>query len=234
MVSIRDIEGWENSMSRAKILTYDTTKFKFSQVFAHIFKIPNISHLHHAILAKKRQRKGPEARLNYRDSRGLRDWLTQQAEDSWFYPVYVPFVKEVLVPFFDGKISYAQRPRFRVHLASGPGVSDWHRDTDITGRFDQITAWVPAVDCSGSNALWVESDYGKRDYQPVTVKYGEVLLFDGGLYHGSVANETNVTRVGFDLRFAPLATRKGADLGILSQRPERFEDDRVPMECLRY
>ena len=221
-------------MGHAKIVTYDTTRFKFAEVFSHIFKVRKISRLHHAILSKKRQQKGPDTHLTYKDSRGLRDWLTQQAEDSWFYPVYVPFVKQVIVPFFDGKISYAQRPRFRVHLAGSPSVSDWHRDTDITGRFDQITAWVPAVDCSGTNALWVESDYGKRDYQPVTVKYGEVLLFDGGLYHGSVANETEITRVGFDLRFAPLAEHDGADLGILSQRPERFEVERVPGDRLRY
>ncbi|MEM8637452.1 MAG: phytanoyl-CoA dioxygenase family protein [Cyanobacteria bacterium P01_G01_bin.54] len=228
MVSIRNIEGWDKAMGRAKVLTYDTTQFKFTEVFANIFKIHPISRLHEAILAKKHQQNGSAVELSYKDNRGLRDWLTQQAKDSWFYPVYFPFVTEVIVPFFYGHVSYAQHPRFRVHLAGGPSVSKWHRDTDITGRFDQITAWVPAVDCSGTNALWVESDYGKRDYQPVTVKYGEVLLFDGGLYHGSVANETDVTRVGFDLRFAPLATRKDADLGILSQRPAGFEATRIP------
>lgn len=131
--------------------------------------------------AKKRQGKGAEAQLNYKDSRGLRDWLTQQAEDSWFYPVYIPLVRQVIVPFFYGHISYAQHPRFRVHLAGSPSGSDRHRDTDITGRFDQITVWVPAVDCSGTNSLWVESDDRKRDYQSITVKYGEVLLFDGGV-----------------------------------------------------
>ncbi len=237
---IRDLEGWDGAMSRAKILSYDTEKYKFAEVFAAIFQVRNLSRLHDAILAKKRHEHGQDSELKYRDSRLLRDWLAKQAEKRYFYPLYNAFVRNVLGRAFGGRISFAQRPRFRVHLAGGPGVSDWHRDTDITGRYDQITAWLPAVDCRGANSLWLESDYGLRDYRPVTVRYGEVLLFDGGLLHGSVANDTDVSRVGFDLRFAPRSSEPGADLGILSGRegklmiPENPQPVPNPATAIRY
>jgi len=52
--------------------------------------------------------------------------------------------------------------------------------------------------------LWCESDYGLGDYAPMPVRYGEALLFDGGLLrHGSVPNDSGVTRVSMDFRFTP-------------------------------
>jgi ectoine hydroxylase-related dioxygenase (phytanoyl-CoA dioxygenase family) len=56
---------------------------------------------------------------------------------------------------------------------------------------------------------------------PVALRYGEALLFDGGkLLHGSVPNESDITRVSMDFRFAPL--RRGFEEGphgILSLLP---------------
>ncbi|PRQ08775.1 streptomycin biosynthesis enzyme StrG [Enhygromyxa salina] len=231
MASIRDIEGWDGAMSSAKLIRYEPAQFPFEKVFCRMFRMRDVSRLHRAVLAKKRTRLGPEAELGYRDSKAMRDWMASQAADSAFYPIYHAFVRLVLAPFFGGKLSYPQRPRFRVHLARGPGVSDWHRDTDITGRFDQIAAWIPMVDCRGTRSMWVESDYGKADHRPVEVRHGEVLVFDSGLSHGTVANESDVTRVGFDLRFAPLPAGAGVDRGILARRPEGFEADRVVVNC---
>jgi ectoine hydroxylase-related dioxygenase (phytanoyl-CoA dioxygenase family) len=99
-------------------------------------------------------------------------------------------------------------------------ISGWHCDADVTGRLDQINVWVPLMDTFESNTLWVESDYQKFDYRPISLKYGEALLFDGGkLMHGSVFNNTQKTRVSFDFRFAPLSKNfSDPSLGILSQR----------------
>jgi len=240
MATIHKIPDKSGAMARARLLRYDTSKYRFADVFKAILKIPDISRLHLGMLHQKREKEGPEAKLDYRDSRKLRDWISMEAERVKFYEVYELFMRHVICPYFNLSITYAQRPRFRVHLAGGPSVSDWHRDTDITARYDQITAWVPAVDCEGTNSLWVESDYNKGDFQPVTVKYGEILLFDGALVHGSVANETDVTRIGFDVRFAPKRKHEGADLGILGGRegklviPENPQPVQNPGSQIKY
>jgi len=62
-----------------------------------------------------------------------------------------------------------------------------------------------------SATLWLESDYGRADYQPVPVQYGQVLIFDGGyLGHGSVANVSNMTRISLDMRFSLSNTKTRA------------------------
>ena len=66
------------------------------------------------------------------------------------------------------------------------------------------TVWLPFVSTCDANTLWTETDYGRGDYRPVTVEYGQLLLFDGGLLsHGTVANTSGQTRVSMDLRIAP-------------------------------
>jgi hypothetical protein len=126
-------------------------------------------------------------------------------DSSNFYKIYNKFMITYVAKFFGGKISYSQHPKMRVHLAGTSSVSLWHRDVDITHRPDQINMWVPLTDCSASNSLFVESDYGRADYGAIDVRYGEVLFFDGGfLSHGTVDNSTDKTRVSFDLRFSVL------------------------------
>ena len=150
-----------------------------------------------------------------------RQLLSDVKDEARFYTLYHAFVKGVISPHFGNKVTYSTHPRFRVHMPNTPSVSAWHRDVDVTGRFDQINAWVPFVDSFDTVTVWVETDYGKQDFAPIPVKYGQVLLFDGGcLWHGSVANETPVTRVSMDLRFAPMRTDlDNPDLGILAGRP---------------
>jgi ectoine hydroxylase-related dioxygenase (phytanoyl-CoA dioxygenase family) len=49
--------------------------------------------------------------------------------------------------------------------------------------------------------------YGRGEYTPVPVEYGQMLLFDGGLLsHGTVENTSSQTRVSMDLRFVPHGT----------------------------
>ena len=91
-----------------------------------------------------------------------------------------------------------------MHLAGSPSASSWHTDHQVTGRADQINVWLPFVTTCAANTLWVESGYGRGDYTPIPVQYGQMLLFDGGLLsHGTIENTSGKTRVSMDLRFAP-------------------------------
>ena len=191
-------------MSLARIVRFDTTRYRFAEIAsADAFEGHTLSKLH--LLCEQltgERRNGGQPSLA--DSLSLRKRLAALADGSRFYQTYHRFINDVVAVLYGGKISYSAHPTFRVHLAHSPAVSKWHRDVDVTGREDQINAWVPFVDVEGTNSLWVEQDYGRADYAPVRLRYGEILLFDGGLLsHGSVANTSDVTRVGMDFRFAP-------------------------------
>jgi ectoine hydroxylase-related dioxygenase (phytanoyl-CoA dioxygenase family) len=121
-----------------------------------------------------------------------------------FFDHYRELMYFIVAPLFAMTLSYSRRPPFRVHLAGSPSASSWHTDKQVTGRDDQINIWLPFADTCAANTLWVETDYGRGDYTPVVVEYGQMLLFDGGLLsHGTVKNTSGQTRVSMDLRFAP-------------------------------
>src|SRR5690606_14317032 len=113
------------------------------------------------------------------------------------------WVRRVLAPRYGGHISYAAHPKMRVHLAGTGSVSDFHCDADVTGRLDQINCYLPFTDVRDGSTLWCEHDYGSNDYAPLNLRYGQALVWDGGrLRHGTVHNDTDLTRVSCDFRFS--------------------------------
>lgn len=204
-----------------KFVSYDVTKYCFANLFAsQVFRVKNLSLLHEKILTRKRE-SGENSEITYEDNLAARELLKQSTAKSWFWPLYRAFAINVIAPLFGNNMTYNWPPVFRVHMANSPSVSAWHRDVEVTGRDDLITIWVPFVDTFDTNSIWVETEYGNQDYAPVEVKYGQALLFDSGyLWHGSVSNTTNVTRVSMDFRVSPKRKDlKQPDLGILSARP---------------
>jgi ectoine hydroxylase-related dioxygenase (phytanoyl-CoA dioxygenase family) len=60
---------------------------------------------------------------------------------------------------------------------------------------------MPFVDTNEYNTIWMESKEDKKDYKPYTVKYGEILVFNGAsLFHGNKKNISEETRVSVDFR----------------------------------
>ena len=190
-------------MKTASFLTYSTRVFPFAKVLAEqVFRVRSLDRLH-VYWQRYKVKKGGSATLTYEDNLNLRRMMQNLRDDSPFYQLYHAFVHDFIAPAFGGKIGYSLHPKMRVHLAGTTGVSRWHRDADITGRPEQINVWVPFTDTFDTNTLWVETDYGSGDYQPVGVRYGQALIFDGGyLAHGTVPNETGSTRVSLDFRFS--------------------------------
>jgi|tagenome__1003787_1003787.scaffolds.fasta_scaffold20988574_3 hypothetical protein len=226
MSVLRRIAGTDprSAMGRAWILSYDPERYDFARVVGEpVFGCRDLGRLH---LLAGAGRGGP---LTVTDNLCYRARLAALRDDAPFYRLYGAFMADVLGAVF-GAFSYSQHPTWRVQLAHTGSVSGWHRDVDVTGRYDQVNVWIPFVDTTGGNALWVETDYGARDYGPVAVKYGEALIFDGGcLEHGSMPNDTDTTRVSIDLRFASKSrTRRKLALDILSLRPPEWLPDVAP------
>ena len=184
-------------MNDARLLGYDTACFPFASLAAMALRVEDLSALHE-------QRRDLSQPPRYADNVRLRRELLLRLEATPFFSYYDALVSTVVTPLFRTKLSYSRRPQFRVHLAGSPSASAWHTDQQVTGRDDQINIWLPFTSTCTANTLWVEPDYGRGDYTPVPVEYGQMLLFDGSLLsHGTVANTSSQTRVSMDLRFVP-------------------------------
>jgi len=192
----------------AHYVPYDTRRLPLAGAAAQALGVARLDRLADAERERKRD-SGGRPRLGYGDNLRLRARLAALPAAHPLLVLYNRLVREVVAPAFGGSISYNASPTFRVHMAGTPSVSAWHRDADVTGRLDYLTAWVPFVDTFESNGLWVEQHYGAADYQPVPAAYGEVVIFDGALArHGSQPNRTHVSRVSLDFRFVPKDPRR--------------------------
>lgn len=185
------------------VMSYDTRRFPFAWVLKRdVFGVRRLDLLHeYARHGKRAQGRGET--LTGSDNLALRKLMQDLPDDSRFYKLYRYFMRVVLAPRVGGPIAYSNHPKMRVHLPGTPSVSSFHADVPVTRRIDQVNFWIPFTDVCDSATLWLESYYGRGDYAPVPVRYGEVLIFDGGyLRHGTVANSTQVTRVSLDMRFS--------------------------------
>ena len=210
-----------SALDKARFVAYDTERYDLAGLVARdVFGLDSLSCLHEHALALLGEG-GSSRRLTYQDNLALRRRIAARRRPAPFYDAYDRLVADVLAPLLGGRLSYSLHPTFRVHMAGTESVSNWHTDVEVTGRDDQLNAWVPLIDAFGTNTIWVETDYGRGDYVPVPVSYGEILLFDGGwLLHGSVPNTTRITRVSFDFRFAAKRTDlPDPTLGVLNARP---------------
>lgn len=182
----------------SQIISYDTDKYPFNLVLAKsVFKVPKIDKLHLYWSEKNGGREN-----SYQDNLNLRSLMQRLPDESLFYRVYHKWVEKVLAPKYGFKIRYSAHPKMRVHLGKTGSVSEFHRDADVTKRDEQINCYLPFTDVFDTNTLWCETSYGLGDYQPLNLRYGEALIWDGGyLEHGTFKNKTDFTRVSCDFRF---------------------------------
>jgi hypothetical protein len=213
-------------LSRALFLSYDTARYPFHALAAEVLGASALANLHDHVRAAKKVHT-----LRYEDNLAQRATLAAMPEDGPFYRLYRQFIAEEVAPRFGGQIGFTAHPTFRVHMAHTGCVSKWHADAEVTGEPMYIAVWLPFVDVAGTNTLWVESDYGLGDYGPVPVAHGEAFVFDGShLKHGTVANETDVTRVSMDFRFL-VRPRPGVPLvdhGVFAGRPPGLDQSAAP------
>ena len=72
----------------------------------------------------------------------------------------------------------------------------------------------------GTNTLHVESKPGLGDFHPLKLSYGQLCRFWGNqCHHYTVANQTDFTRVSFDLRVIPRSLYTGAFAGHIGDYP---------------
>jgi hypothetical protein len=121
---------------------------------------------------------------------------------DWYYS----FIENCVSGWFDESFLYQKSPSFRIHLPNLQAIQKWHYDSDKDHGHPlwEINFHVPITDCFGSNAIWIESVPGLRDYSPIELNTNQYAIFDGNrCMHGNKLNKTGCTRISFDFRIIP-------------------------------
>tara|TARA_A100001011_G_scaffold203692_1_gene212010 strand:- start:585 stop:1142 length:558 start_codon:yes stop_codon:yes gene_type:complete len=174
---------------KTTILEYDPTRYNFREWACEVLGVKDLEAIHS---------------LNTIRTFNVSPTSNQLVRSfSSILEIYKSFIEEVLDKEIGGITDYQSPPSFRFHY-SGLGSSVFHRDRDFGVEQGRINAWVPLTNVWGDNSLWIEGKEGAEDHQPVTMRFGQILLFDGvNISHGSKINTTSLTRVSFDFRLNP-------------------------------
>ena len=135
-------------------------------------------------------------------SRGLNNVGEFHAELRFLYG---QFVEDVIKPCVgaavDDELVFQSMPVLRIQTPSTKSLGNRHRDEQYGRQLTEINIWLPLVDVSGTNSLWVESKRGCGDFHPFDLKYGQFARFWGSqCEHFTKANSTDTTRVSLDFR----------------------------------
>lgn len=137
------------------------------------------------------------------------------AGDADFLAAYERLVVEVLLPWLKqhadtlvgemGPTSYSYQypPTLRVQPGRSREFKRPHRDAEYGHQVGELNFWMPLTDYSEKTktTLWVESQPGTGDYEPLAIDYGSIAMFHGTLCHHKVpANTSPYTRVSIDFR----------------------------------
>ena len=125
------------------------------------------------------------------------------AQDIGFIATYQRFIRFIQDEIIGEPVVYQRLPSLRIQYPGKPSYGVMHTDREYNHPPEEINVWVPITEVRGTASMVIESDFGKHDYAPVEMPYGQMVIFDSGLMHGNVVNEEGYTRMSFDLRVIP-------------------------------
>jgi hypothetical protein len=175
-------------------ISYDTKQFQFREIVCDMFNVDDLKnihiHKHYDLLVREKDQSTEWHKLYY------------EKFNDMCYPTYLSLIRDIKDRFKYTQLIYQKIPTIRVQLADGNvAVGEWHKDKTYNHGISEVNFWLPFVDTNEYNTIWMESKEDKKDYKPYTVKYGEILIFDGAnLFHGNKNNTSTETRVSIDFR----------------------------------
>ena len=117
-----------------------------------------------------------------------------------FYKLYLEFVRYLEKRIFKEKIIFQSKPTLRVHIPDNISVGNYHIDSDYGHPVQEINLWLPFNNSKNTSSLWLESSPNKKDFKPYNLQYGELLIFDSRIHHGTEVNREKISRLSMDFR----------------------------------
>ena len=105
-----------------------------------------------------------------------------------------------------GEPCYVQQiPTYRFGLPGNRWVGNFHRDSDFGHSPYELNAICALTPMRASAALHVEATAGARDFVPMELEAGELILFDHiDRLHGCPINREGRSVASIDFRFVPV------------------------------
>jgi len=185
---------------RYHIIRYDTIKHDFVRLIRNLLGVSNLEDLDekHDELFKV----GADSCTSFHQK------FYGKYHDGWWEMecLYEDFIRDVMIPIWKPPFLYQKFPTFRVHLRGNLAVGAFHNDAQFGHPTGEMNYIIPLTNSSGTASVWVESEPGKEDYQPMELRVGNLIEFNGNvLTHGNKLNDTGKTRVSMDYRILPMA-----------------------------
>lgn len=183
-------------MAIREIISYDTSLYDFRGVIEEALGVSNLEKIHNLVDYDV------FTLSNDQSSDFHKKFYKSCDKDGKFDDLYNLFIREHVSNYFDDEnLVYQKRPTFRIHYNNNLAVGEFHRDSNYNHPIEEVNFFLPVTDCWGTNTIWIESKDAKADYSPVSLKYGQIFVFNGGmLTHGNKINKTGSSRVSFDFR----------------------------------
>ena len=188
-----------------KKFTYDTRNYNFKEIIEKHFGVDELSLVH-----VSRSELLPSQKLDFFTETRTKFHKTfySKLNNGWpeLVSSYEKFIKDEIVTLFRDRIVYQAFPSIRFHLPNDKAIHYWHYDSDKEHMHPdwEINFQLALTDMYDTQATWVESIPGLKDFSPMEMKYGEYYAFNGNkCTHGNKINQTNQTRVSFDFRIMP-------------------------------
>jgi hypothetical protein len=197
---------------RPRIETYDLKRFDFISILCRLYDVENLGHLGRSLSVPILTRETDQSTVFHR--------IFYEAFKIQISSLYREFVAH-FVPSMLGtpEFCFQRISTLRVHLPWNVAVGEFHTDGQYNHTSGELNFWMPFTAAWGTNTVWIEEVPGERDYRPVELLPGEVLMFDAVNWsHGNVANDTGSTRISFDFRCIPLSDYTPSELRTVNAR----------------
>ncbi|WP_051907948.1 hypothetical protein [Flavimarina sp. Hel_I_48] len=191
-----------------KIIDFDKEEFPFHKIIADYIDTTALDSLSSANMTPE----GTNSYYKNMEQHPIFKKMYQKLggdEGQWFYKLYQRFIVEVIRPHYNEAIYYQRKPSHRILFKDIKGEARFHKDSDYGHSSDEVNYWLPQTEAFETNSIWIEQHLEKGDYEPVSLKVGQCLQFNGANFrHGAFRNSTGKTRVSFDFRIIPATKMK--------------------------
>lgn len=186
-----------------KIINYNIEKYPFNKIVSDVLGINNLEKLHKDyLIPSKINELGQDTSTNAHK----KFYKYIDTENNEFLKTYYNFIFDILLKEFSEDTIFQKSPGLRIAYPNNVAVSTWHSDSDEDNLHPkgEINIFLPLTNCYGNNALWIESEPGLKDYHPIKLSPGQLLIFNGSeCVHGNYKNDTPISRISLDFRLLP-------------------------------
>lgn len=204
-------------------ISYKANDYNFAEIYSDVIGVKDLSLTHESDLNTYNDVFSREEDQSSVFHRKYYDSFEDNIQEA-----YKRFLKNEVLPMYEGPIVYQRIPTFRIHLPGNIAVGEfhkdkWYRDSEWHESVQEMNYYLPFTDAYDTNTVWVESEEDKGDYTPVDVKYGEFVQWDGAnLKHGNKTNTTPHTRISIDFRVMSYSDYKPSNKGSINMNA-KFE-----------